>query len=199
MYTDAKSTTRKTVKSFSLCLNVFDGDGFEYGYSEYGGVFECGTVRAYKCGSIHAWSSAIHRDLDTARCALLQPPPQNNWFPDSYWEMSCLNPHAAGNYVVGCTGTITFRPNAQNSYLPADMISFSLQYLDESAFTLAGTVTGTNGAKNLNDMWLELATSDEDYKMNLSYKKGKGWNPFNKYQTEPFTQGQRSVVDAVSS
>lgn len=51
------------------------------------------------------------------------------------------------------------------------------------AFTLAGTVTGTNGAKNLNDMYLELVTGEDDFQMNFDYKRGKGWNPFNKYQT----------------
>ncbi len=101
--------------------------------------------------------------------------------------MSCLNPNEGlpplgGNFVVGCTGTITFRPDGGD--LPADMIAFSLQYLETEDFTLAGTVTGTNGAKNLNDMYLELATSESNFEMNFSYKKGKGWNPFNKYELE---------------
>jgi hypothetical protein len=101
-------------------------------------------------------------------------PTQNNVFPDSYWEMSCLNPNSADNYVVGCTGTITFRPDTTPStYVPADIISFGLQYLDE-AESAVGVVTGMNGAKNMNDVWVELATSESDFQMNFSYKKGKG-------------------------
>jgi len=118
----------------------------------------------------------------------LPPPPlhpqSNNYFP-SYWEMSCLNSDAN---VTGCTGTITFRPTTAGTYMPADIISFSLQYLNPQNVgtlvgTLAGTVTGTNGAKNLNDMWVEMATLGDNFEMSFVCKRGKGWNPFNKYET----------------
>ncbi len=47
--TDDKYQTRKTVKSFSLCPEIFDSADGGYGFSQAGLVFECGTVRTTVC------------------------------------------------------------------------------------------------------------------------------------------------------